>query len=268
MNIAPDHILNIMSKIAQNAGNILMKYFDGKTEVSKKADGSPVTIADKEAENYIITELKKAYPGIPAVGEESCAAETEVADLERYWMIDPLDGTRDFIQKSPQFTVNIALMEKGNPVSGIIYAPAMGLMYAGDRQLGSYRLFGGAGKEKLSGKKHNRPFTVTISRLHPSGGQEEDYLECLSKKLPVNVLRMSSSLKFCMVAEGVADLYFRAGRTMHWDTAAGHIIAKGAGASVIEWGTKKELQYLNCSLENPSFMVYNIERTPEELLNL
>ena len=257
-----------MSEIARKAGDILMEYFSADNEVIRKEDGSPVTVADRSAEEYIISELAKLFPDIPAVGEESSTYGADVQSMSRYWMIDPLDGTRDFIQKSPQFTVNIALMEKGIPVTGVIYAPALGLMYVGDRELGSYRLFGGKGPAKLPELPGERPFTVTISRLHPAGGQEEDYLKHLAEELPIDVLRMSSSLKFCLVAEGSADLYFRAGRTMHWDTAAGHIIAKGAGAKVIEWDTKDELTYFNCSLENPSFMVYNIERTAEKLLKL
>ena len=256
--IPQNHAVMQLTGIARAAGDVIMPYFKHNLGIQNKSDGSPVTLADKEAENFIIKELSSRWAGVPAIGEESSYNTDNYANpFDKYWLIDPLDGTREFINDRDEFTVNIALIENGYPTMGVVYAPAKDLMYFGDRSLGSYKITPQGKLVKLpESNQDDRPITVTISRSHPTQGQEEAFLNELQKTMPVKVIKMGSSLKFCVIAEGNADLYFRAGTTMFWDSAAGHIVAKGAGALVTEWGVNKELTYdSGRGLVNPSFMV-------------
>ncbi len=260
--IPQNHTVMQLADIARAAGGVIMPYFRNNAAILKKDDGSPVTLADQEAEKLIISELSLRWPEIPAIGEESSYDTNNYTNsYSRFWLIDPLDGTREFINGRDEFTVNIALIENGLPVCGAVYAPAKDLMYIGDIALGSYKIEPGGVLKKLPlASPNSRPITVAISRSHPTQGQEEAFLNALREKTPVDVVRMGSSLKFCIIAEGEADLYFRAGTTMYWDSAAGHIVAKGAGVAVTEWGTKKELTYKDGKgLVNPSFMVVRPE---------
>jgi 3'(2'), 5'-bisphosphate nucleotidase len=258
-----------LSDIARKAGKITLAYFRTSTEVAEKADGSPVTKADQEAEAYIVDALRQLYPDIPFIGEESCT-NAAPSQLKRYWCVDPLDGTREFINNRPEYTVNIALVEDGYPIAGVIYAPALDHMYIGSMETGSYMksrasgVFANHGFQRLPLTADNMPFTVVMSRMHPTAGAEQGLLAELKAKRPDMMVRvLGSSIKFCMVADGSADMYFRAGRTMFWDSAAGHIIAKAAGCKVVRWDSREELVYNTDALENPAFLVYNPKRWNE-----
>ncbi|MDR0454952.1 MAG: 3'(2'),5'-bisphosphate nucleotidase CysQ [Deferribacteraceae bacterium] len=257
-SIPPEHTVMKLADIAYAAGGLIMPYFRQNTEIQQKDDGSPVTLADREAEKFIISELSRGWPDIPAIGEENVYNTNNYTNSYNiFWLIDPLDGTREFVNGRDEFTVNIALIENSLPVTGVVYAPAKELMYIGDSLLGSYKIDSEGKLHKLPAiNSADRPITVVISRSHPSLGQEESYLDELQKNMPVEIIKMGSSLKFCAIAEGAADFYFRAGTTMYWDSAAGHIVAKGADALVTEWGMKKELTYRDGKgLVNPAFMV-------------
>lgn len=250
-----------LSYIAKKAGEITLKHFRNNTEVFHKSDGSPVTIADREAEKYIIEELQKQW-STPAFGEESCGKTENLAFLNEYWLIDPLDGTREYVDGNDEYTVNIALIRRGRPVTGVIYAPAKDLLYYGSES-GAYKI-SAEGKQKLPVETSHEFLNVAVSKRHPAGEQENNFLSELQSKYTVNIVKVGSSLKFCMVAEGSASIYFRAGRTMYWDSAAGQAIVEAAGGKVLNWDKLKPLTYAeNKKLENPSFFAIS-----KELLSL
>lgn len=216
---------------ARAAGAIEMHYFKAGAEVIEKADGSPVTLADQEAEKLIAVALREVCPHIPMVGEES-TSDGDVPDISggEYWLVDPLDGTREFITGSGDFTVNIALMQNHLPVMGIIYAPvADELYYGADGQ--AFMSLQGKPEQKISVRKPPpEGLTVIASKRH---GDPERLNDFLNNKQVAHLTNRSSSLKFCMIAAGLADLYPRLGPTSEWDTAAGDAILRAAGGTVV-----------------------------------
>jgi 3'(2'), 5'-bisphosphate nucleotidase len=253
-NINQTEYLASACEIAREAGKIIMDYFQGDFTARKKADNSPVTEADIAANNYITAALSKLYPDTPIIAEED---ETIASGgYARFFLVDPLDGTLSFIRGEPEFTVNIALIEKHKPVSGVIYCPPQDVLYYGlnygPAEGSAYKQAGTAPAQAI--KTRTVPdggLTVVRSRSHPSKTTNE-YLEKLHIK---KLLSGSSSVKFCMVAEGSADLYPRFGRTMEWDTAAGHAILSAAGGRV-ETTDGKPLLYGKQGFENPPFIAF------------
>ncbi|MBU1211626.1 MAG: 3'(2'),5'-bisphosphate nucleotidase CysQ [Alphaproteobacteria bacterium] len=226
------------------AGAVTLHYFKNEAQdATRKADGSPVTLADQEAEVLILDDLKRVAPDIPVIAEEA-VSRGEVPDVgSRFFLVDPLDGTREFTGGSGEFTVNIGLIENGEPVFGIVYAPALGDIYVtlgrNEAAMAKVPLPGNPGDDELSSLDLTRiasravgrdGLTVVASRSHGTS-EGESYLEGLP--LPVAGRRnIGSSLKFCLVARGEADLYPRHGPTMEWDTAAGHAVLLAAGGLV------------------------------------
>ena len=229
---------------ALRAGAVTLHYFKNDAqEATKKADGSPVTLADQEAEVLILEDLKKFVPEIPVIAEEA-VSRGEVPDVgSRFFLVDPLDGTREFTGGSGEFTVNIGLIEDGEPVFGIVYAPALGDLYVtlgnnevvmakvvspespGDVELASLEL-----QSIATRATGDAGLTVVASKSHGSS-EGDSWIEALP--MPVTGRRnIGSSLKFCLVARGEADLYPRHGPTMEWDTAAGHAVLRAAGGLV------------------------------------
>jgi 3'(2'), 5'-bisphosphate nucleotidase len=253
----PENLILFLEQTAVEAGYEIMKHYKASAEVYRKSDGSPVTLADRSAEALILKRLSEKWPQIPAIGEESVNYAEEHSFSGKFWLIDPLDGTAEFIAERDEFTVNIALVENGIPILGVVYAPAKDLLYSGGVWLGSsYRVINKE-RRKLPVTSSDTP-VITISRTHPTKGQEEKFLKLLQDKHPLTVARTGSSLKFCMIAEGSACLYFRSGTTMFWDTAAGHAIVKAGGGSVKEWKKNgEELSYNNNTLKNPAFFAIN-----------
>lgn len=216
--------------VAKAAGRIELGYFKQDMEVLDKHDGSPVTLADQEAEKLIAAKLHELFPGIPMVGEES-ASTGIIPDIScgTFWLVDPLDGTKEFITGSGDFTVNIALLENFVPVMGIIYAPVADELYYGAGTEAFMRLQGQP-EQKISVRTvPEEGLTVAASKRHGDPAQMEDFLR---HKKVARIISRSSSLKFCSIAAGQADLYPRFGPTSEWDTAAGDAILRAAGGRV------------------------------------
>lgn len=246
-------MLDRIVDIALEAGREIMRvYGSGDFAVEYKGDSSPLTAADKASHEVIERGLRLLAPAVPVISEEgSLLPYAERAVLDRFWLVDPLDGTKEFIKRNGEFTVNIALIEDRRPVAGVIYAPAKGLLYYAGNGSGAFRSKDGQKAEALERRKSVAgPVRVAISRSHPSKATD-DFLKGFEVATEVSA---GSSLKFCLVAEGSADLYPRFGETWEWDTAAGHAIAAEAGARVTlpDGG---ELLYNKETLKQPGFIV-------------
>ncbi|HEX9963424.1 MAG TPA: 3'(2'),5'-bisphosphate nucleotidase CysQ [Allosphingosinicella sp.] len=223
-------LLPILIDAALAAGAEIERIYLEGCEVVEKEDGSPVTIADRQAEAIILERLAAAFPEIPVLAEEEAAAGRIPELGARFFCVDPLDGTRGFVQRNGEFTVNIGLIEDGAPVAGVIYAPDSKLLYYGARGEGAFRSRGGAGAEPI--RPRPRPasgLTAVGSRSHASHGTAEKGAHLGIAEFVAS----SSSLKFCLVAEGTADVYPRHGQTAEWDTAAGQAILEAAGGRVL-----------------------------------
>lgn len=232
-------LCNMVRRIAVEAGALILEYFDGVKDmgIETKGDGSIVTQADQEAERLIEKKLLEILPDIPVIGEESFAAGARIdfSAHDFFWLVDPLDGTRAFAAGNPDFTVNIALIYKGDPVLGVIYAPESGELYAGyleeDGSAKAVRYFEDSDTEKemRTRKMPKNGLVVMSSGYHGDGNSQE---EMLGKFKIKKLVRRSSSIKICVIANGKADLYPRFGPTCEWDTAAGHAILRAAGGDI------------------------------------
>ena len=234
--------LDTLAAIARDAGAAAMVHYD-RPKVEMKADRSPVTAADHAAHAVVIDALAAWAPAVPVISEEGrIPSFEERRDWSRFWLVDPLDGTKEFIQRNGEFTVNIALIDRGEPVLGVVYAPAVNLLYLAGRGLGAWRQRADSPRERIYSRTapRDRGLIVVESRSHPSAE-----LERFIETIPVaERIAAGSSLKFCLVADGSADLYPRFGPTMEWDVAAGDCIWRNATVTG----------------QNPSPLVYN---TPE-----
>ncbi|ABV14694.1 TPA: 3'(2'),5'-bisphosphate nucleotidase CysQ [Citrobacter koseri] len=243
-------MLEHVCQLARNAGDAIMQVYDGikPIEITNKQDDSPVTAADIAAHAVILEGLQALTPDIPVLSEEDPPSWDVRQHWQRYWLVDPLDGTKEFIKRNGEFTVNIALIDKGKPILGVVYAPVMKVMYSAAE--------GKAWKEECGVRKQiqvrdARPPLVVISRSH-ADNELQEYLQQLGEHQTTSI---GSSLKFCLVAEGQAQLYPRFGPTCVWDTAAGHAVAAAAGAHVHNW-QGKPLDYTpRESFLNPGFRV-------------
>jgi 3'(2'), 5'-bisphosphate nucleotidase len=250
---------------AYKAGLEIIDVYSSSFEVELKSDKTPLTEADKRAHNTIATELKGSeYPILSEEGRD--IPYTERKNWSTFWMVDPLDGTKEFIKRNGEFTVNIALIEDQKPVMGVIYVPVTQTLYFGLEGKGAFKIakFNGAlgnvedwiaDARELPIREAERPFTAVGSRSHPSQ-ETTDFLNKLTKKHgQLNLVSMGSSLKICLVAEGAADIYPRFAPTMEWDTAAGHGIALAAGKDIIDHNTGKRMKYNKENLLNNWFIV-------------
>ncbi|WP_279151580.1 3'(2'),5'-bisphosphate nucleotidase CysQ [Photobacterium iliopiscarium] len=241
-------LLDAIYTIALDAGKSIMTHYHSNITVENKADNSPVTIADLAANEIIINQLQQLAPDIPILSEESPQTDWQQRQYwQSFWLVDPLDGTKEFINKNGEFTVNIALIENGKPILAVVYAPALNKAWLGDGK--TAWLVTKAGKEVIRLLPSTIP-TVVGSRSHPSVGLEA-YLQRLGE---YKWIAVGSSLKFCLVAEGRAQYYPRLGPTMMWDTAAGQCIAESAGATVNDLDGFP-LRYDREPLLNPCFVV-------------
>ena len=234
-NVTYQDLCNSLQKTAVEAGQKIMEIKEGKMGVTYKDDMSPVTLADQAAEDIILRALRKISPQIPIVAEESVSAGIIPEVQEKFWLVDPLDGTKEFISGGNDFTVNIALIENGAPTFGIIYAPALGHLYSTVEKSVATRQNvknGNTIEDEIIisvRKASNNNLTALASKSHLDN-QTKEFLDKLNV---TNTVCAGSSLKFCVVAEGNADIYPRFGPTMEWDTAAGHAILNAAGGKVI-----------------------------------
>ncbi|MGL5953751.1 MAG: 3'(2'),5'-bisphosphate nucleotidase CysQ [Providencia rustigianii] len=242
-------MLQKVCKLAREAGDAIMAIYNGHAplQVEHKSDDSPVTAADIAAHKIITAGLNLISPDIPQLSEEDPPEWTTRQNWQRYWLIDPLDGTKEFINRNGDFTVNIALIENGVPVMGVVYVPAKGLLYyaQGDQAWKEEN-----GHHHAIHVKSKNPPVVVISRSH----QDPELMAYLSQIKQHKTAEIGSSLKFCLVAEGMAQLYPRFGPTNIWDTAAGHAVALGAGAKVVDWNGKTLDYTPRESFLNPGFV--------------
>ncbi|KAA0683329.1 3'(2'),5'-bisphosphate nucleotidase CysQ [Roseomonas genomospecies 6] len=240
--------------IAHEAGQVILRFYNDGIDAATKVDGSPVTQADLAAEHVITPALHHIAPGIPVVAEEAVAAGNR-PDVSggRFWLVDPLDGTKEFISRNGEFTVNIALIDGGRPVLGVVYAPATGDLYAACGPGTAVHWVEGRHDYPIQVRKPPpEGLTVVASRSHDSGSELDSFLAGYTVK---NRITCGSSLKFCTVASGKADLYPRFGPTSEWDTAAGHAILTAAGGRV-EQPDGSPFLYGKADILNPHFVAY------------
>ncbi len=250
LNIGLD-LLEQVGGIAKKAGQEILKVYETNFDVEKKSDNSPVTEADKRSEDLILRSISMGITDkFPIISEEAFSSGT-APDINNapFWLVDPLDGTKEFINRNGEFTINIALIDAGRPALGVIHAPVANQTYWG-AAVGSFSQFGDD-EEKLITCREISPdgITAIISRSH----RGENIEEFLSDYNVANETIAGSSLKFCRIAEGKADIYPRLGRTMEWDTAAGHAILNFAGGMIIDI-EGNPLRYAKDGFENPHFI--------------
>lgn len=239
--------------VSEQAGQAILAIYqqdDVAFDISDKADDSPLTAADLASHRLIVNALQQLTPELPILSEEAADISWDIRKTwQRYWLVDPLDGTKEFIKRNGEFTVNIALIEHGEPVLGVIHAPVLGKTYYAVRGQGAF-VKSADGISKASVSTPGKVVRVVGSRSHPS----PDLAGYLAQFPHYEMVPVGSSLKFCLVAEGAADVYPRFGPTMQWDTGAGHIIALEAGAKVSFDGIDSKV-YQRANLRNPNFMV-------------
>lgn len=244
--------------ICKEAGNEILKIYEREDfEIEVKQDKSPLTVADKNSHQIIVNRLNQLTPEIPILSEEGKhLTYEERKEWKMFWLIDPLDGTKEFIKRSGDFTVNISLIEENYPVLGVIYIPVKDICYTAQNGQGAVKLNQDGSKEALQVRAPKEKMILVESRSHPSP-ELEAYIVKLSKQYRRVVrIQRGSSLKFCAVAEGQAHMYPRLGPTMEWDTAAGQVIVEEAGGTVRDLEGQR-LSYNKQSLKNDSFIVSN-----------
>ncbi len=245
--------------IAQEAGRAILEVY-AKTElnISYKADESPLTLADLASHRHIVKQLKELSPDIPVLSEESQHLPfSERQNWTTFWLVDPLDGTKEFIKRNGEFTVNIALIHNNQPVLGVVHAPVLDVSYVAAKSLGAFKTTSEGQTTRISVQDYQQgSLNIVASRSH-AGPETELFLTRLKATFPnIQLLSVGSSLKFCLVAEGRAHLYPRFGPTMEWDTAAAQCVIEEAGGSVLNIGSGESLRYNHKdSLLNPFFIV-------------
>lgn len=263
--------LSVAIRAALAAGRDIMEIYNDPSQdfgIERKADNSPLTLADKAAHRRIADMMKET--GLPMLSEEGAHESYEKRkDWVAFWLVDPLDGTKEFIKRNGEFTVNIALVMDTHPHVGVIYVPARKVLYFGEPLLGAYKVTDITEWDELEKlpdlldraqrlpipQPENRPFTIVASRSHLTPETEQFIEEARQEYGEVETISSGSSLKICLVAEGRADAYPRFAPTMEWDTAAGHAIAACAGRWVYQVGTDIPLKYNKEDLHNPWFLV-------------
>jgi 3'(2'), 5'-bisphosphate nucleotidase len=247
-------ILERLLPIARAAGDEILAVYATDFDVRDKSDASPVTEADERAEALILRELAVLTPEIPVVSEEAAAAGRVPEAGSRFWLVDPLDGTKEFVSRNGEFTVNIALVEGGRPVLGVVGVPALGRLYGGAAGDGAFAEDGEGRRAIACRTPPEEGLTIVSSRSHGDPAALEAFL---AGRPVASSVTAGSSLKFCLVASGEADLYPRLGRTMEWDTAAGHAVVGAAGGRVSVVGGD-ELGYGKPGFENPHFVAVGL----------
>ena len=250
-------LLNICN-VAIQAGNEILNFYDNDIEVTHKEDLSPLTKADLASNKIILESLNKLNSNIPILSEESLVDWSIRKNWKKYWLVDPLDGTKEFIKKNGEFTVNIALIEDNHPILGVVYVPAKSLLYLAEKDKGSFKT---NTKDKLKNFEGIQKILVSsqMNRARVIGSRSHSnatFDNWVKEKFPnAEIVQAGSSLKFCLIAEGEADIYPRFGPTSEWDIAAGHILVNEAGGKIrtfqndsISYNTKE-------NIINPEFYV-------------
>ena len=255
--VLPQSTLDQVIKLASEAGEAIMAIYEKDFAIYDKADQSPLTEADLAAHHCILAGLADLTPDIPVLSEESKdSAIAERLSWNRYWLIDPLDGTKEFIKKNGEFTVNIALIDNHRPVFGVVYAPALGITYWGEQSLGAFKQQDNHKTEEIEVNPppaDSKGWRIVGSRSH----QSEEFKRFAAGFDDAEIVSMGSSLKLCLVADGTADIYPRLGLTSEWDTAAAQAVVEAAGGQVLEHPSLTPLRYNTRpdTLLNPFFIV-------------
>jgi 3'(2'), 5'-bisphosphate nucleotidase len=248
--LAPILLLPKVIAIAERAGAVILEHYHGDTTVRAKADASPVTAADEAGEAVILAGLRELSPEIPIVAEEAVAAgQVPEVGTGPFWLVDPLDGTKEFISRNGEFTVNIGLIENRQPILGVVLAPAKGLAWWGSIGQGACRREGEAVSQIRARPRPALGVVAVASRSH----RDAETDAWLKREGIEDTVSAGSSLKFCLVAEGKADVYPRFGPTMEWDTAAGHAVLRAAGGRVATISGEPFL-YTKPGFRNPGFI--------------
>jgi 3'(2'), 5'-bisphosphate nucleotidase len=247
-------VLQQLVDISHRAGFAILDWYDGDMGITKKADDSPLTKADLASHELISSELTRLWPDIPVLSEESAVIPWETRQKwQQYWLVDPLDGTKEFINRNGEFTVNIALIRDHQAVMGVVHVPVSNISYFGSRETGAWRQDGDADATAIRVRQPSaNPAIIVGSRSHANPELEDQ----LNKLGPFELTSMGSSLKFCHVAEGLADFYPRLGPTCEWDTAAAQAVVEAAGGQVVKTdgsplGYNSKEEFLN-----PHFFVF------------
>lgn len=240
--------------VARHAGNRIVEVYGGDCDVAYKQDQTPVTTADIAAHDIIVAELYKLTPQLPILSEESGAISFE----ERhkwpvYWLVDPLDGTREFLRRNGEFSVNIALIAENQPIAGVIVAPVLDVAYYATRGLGAFKQEGSQKAKPIHVREAPSPVTVARSRSPVTGPKLQKFLDAIGTH---DEIPMGSALKSCLVAEGAADIYARLGPTGEWDTAAAQCIVEEAGGHIQDINSQDLTYNMRESLINPNFLVF------------
>lgn len=253
-----ERLLPEVVALAHRAGAAILPFWRADVQIMAKADQSPVTAADLAAHHVIVDGLKALAPDIPILSEEDADIALDVREQwTRWWLVDPLDGTKEFINGSEEFTVNIALIEQGLVVFGVVTVPTTGSAYYGGAGLGAWHAVSEHSTRPISVRRAPMPgsaFTVVASRRHSSPGQERLLAELSAVVGPLDLISVGSSLKFCLLAEGAADCYPRLAPTSQWDTAAAQGVLEGAGGEVLQIDGQPFVYPARQSLLNPSFL--------------
>jgi 3'(2'), 5'-bisphosphate nucleotidase len=238
-------------EIAQNAGKAILEiYYNGEFGIDLKADESPLTLADKKAHEIIVDGLKES--GLPILSEEGKnIAYKERQKWTEFWLVDPVDGTKEFIKRNGEFTVNIALIKGSQPIFGVVFAPVLDKLYYGGIDMGSFMIHKNEIIELKKNKSDIKTVRIVASRSHLNK-ETQDFIDQYDQS---EIVSMGSSLKFMLIAEDMADVYPRFAPTMEWDTGAAHAILLGLGINVNEPYTKQPLRYNKEDLLNPYFLV-------------
>jgi 3'(2'), 5'-bisphosphate nucleotidase len=257
-DVDPGNTLKQLVDISRRAGHAILEWYEGDMGITKKIDDSPLTKADLASHDLINTELTRRWPEIPVLSEESANIPWHTRQSWRqYWLVDPLDGTKEFINRNGEFTVNIALVRDHQPVLGVVHVPVTDVSYFGARATGAWRRHGTQDAEAIQVRQPAaRPAVIVGSRSHAN----PELASQLDQLGPHELISMGSSLKFCRVAEGLADFYPRMGPTSEWDTAAAQAVVEAAGGQVVK-ADGSPLGY-NCkeTYLNPYFFVFGDPR--------
>jgi 3'(2'),5'-bisphosphate nucleotidase len=252
-------LLENLTRVSEEAGAAVMSVYAAAISVDYKTDASPVTEADRRAEEIILERLKEIAPGVGVLSEEAASNGAAFVPQAEFFLVDPLDGTKEFIGRNGEFTVNIALIREGAPVAGAVFAPALSRLYLGARGLGAWRVdtsedAKSRARTKIETRRPQDGLVAVASRSHRSP-ETDAYLKTLDI---ASFAEAGSSLKFCLIAEGAADIYPRFGRTMEWDTAAGQAVLEAAGGRVVVHPSGEPLSYGKGArgYDNPHFIAY------------
>lgn len=252
--ITPFNEINLkdIENIAKKAGKVVLNIYNNKFDINYKHDNSPITEADLQSNKIICESLKKLYPDLPIMSEENKQISYKERKLwDYYFCIDPIDGTKEFINKNDEFTINIALMKENTPILGVVYAPVLDEIYTAKKGSGAFK-----NGQKLPLKTNNsqeEKVYVVASKSHLSK-ETQEFIDSIDSK-EIEQVSKGSSLKLCMVAEGVADIYPRLAPTMEWDTAAADAIVRESGKMTYQFDSNTPLVYNKSDLHNPWFIV-------------